>query len=333
MLVTGATGHVGVNLVRALLQEGRRVRVLMHEDRGGCLDGLDVERAQGDVLDPASLRRAVDGVEVVYHLAALISVLRRQDELVHRVNSIGPRNVVEACLDARVKRLVHFSSIHAFSAFPTTGVIDETRAPTGSEPGVPAYDRSKAAGEREIEAGITRGLDAVIVNPTSVLGPHDYRPSRMGATLLSLERREFPALVEGGFNFVDVRDVVSGALAAEQKGQTGHRYLLSGRWASLREIAEIVEKVSGARAPLFTFPMWAAALVAPLAEAFADARSEEARFTPASLHIVCHHRWITSRKAEAELGYRARPLHETIADTLAWLREAKPAKGRSSTHG
>lgn len=325
ILVTGATGHIGLNLVRALLEDGRRVRALVHQ-HGERLDGLDVERVHGDVLDPSSLRRAMEGAEVVYHLAALVSILQRDAPAVARLNVVGPRNIVAACLDAKVKRLVHFSSIHALSHLPVDGRVDETRALTTDADGAPPYDRSKAAGEREIQAGVARGLDAVVVNPSGVIGPWDYRPSAMGTALLELRRRALPAMIGGGFNFTDARDIARGALAAEARGRTGQRYLLAGNWASVRDIAGIVERVTGARPPRFTCPMWVAQAAAPFIEAVANVRGTEATFTRASLHALCNHRVISTEKAESELGYRARPLEATIRDTFAWFDDHAAGK-------
>src|SRR5437764_3023670 len=159
--VTGATGHVGANLVRTLLDGGRRVRALIHDGNRKGLEGLDVEFADGDLLDPASLVRAFDGCELVYHLAARISIAPGDDAAVHAVNADGTHNVVAACLTTGVRRLVHFSSIHALSPLPHELPIDETRALTSGA--VPPYDRSKAAAERSVLEGLDRGLDAIIV--------------------------------------------------------------------------------------------------------------------------------------------------------------------------
>ncbi|HEY7954220.1 MAG TPA: NAD-dependent epimerase/dehydratase family protein, partial [Polyangia bacterium] len=186
VVVTGAAGHIGGNLTRALIARGERPRVLVRSDRR-ALDGLDVEVVDGDVRDRASLERAFDGAERVFHLAAHISISPGEEELVEAINVRGVKNVVEACLARGVKRLIHFSSIHALASEPTGTPVDESRPLAADSP--LTYDRSKAGGEREVRAGIERGLDAVVVNPTGVIGPHDYRPSRMGEVFLSLYRR------------------------------------------------------------------------------------------------------------------------------------------------
>jgi dihydroflavonol-4-reductase len=325
--ITGASGHVGANLVRVLAARGLPLRLFVHEDERG-LAGLPstIERVSGDVRDPAALDRAFAGASTVYHLAARISLVEADEPEVAAVNVGGTRNVVEACRRAGVKRLVHFSSIHALSSEPVDVAIDEARPLTAADSHAPAYDRSKAAGEREVLDGVAAGLDAVIVNPTAVLGPLDFRPSHMGAVLLDLAARRLPGLVEGGFDWVDVRDVVDGAIAVAERGQRGERYLLSGARLSMRELAAVVAEVSGARAPRFVSPMWLAKLAAPAAARWATMTGKRPLFTPTSLRALCNHKMVSHAKAERELGYRPRPIRETIADTLAWFRSIEQAQ-------
>jgi len=320
VVVTGASGHVGGNLVRALLAAGRKVRCVVRNDTR-AIEGLDVERVRGDVFDPASLRAAFDGAEVVYHLAAKVSIEGDPDGIVHRTNVEGPRNVAAACLDARVKRLVHFSSIHAFVQRPFDELLDEDR-PLVEDPREMAYDRSKAAGQREVLDAVRRGLDAVIVHPTAILGPFDFKPSPVGQVLLDLYHRRLPALVAGGFDWVDVRDVVAGAMAAEQRGRTGRNYLLSGEWKSVAELAALAEEVTGVRPPRFVAPFWLARLGVPFLTAFARVTGRRPLYTSDSLHALESNRRISCDRAVAELGYTHRPLRETIADAYAWFREA-----------
>lgn len=320
VVVTGASGHVGGNLVRALLAAGRKLRCVVRDD-ARAIDGLDVERVRADVTDPASLRAAFDGAEVVYHLAAKISIEGDPDGIVHRTNVEGPRNVVAACLDAKVKRLVHFSSIHAFTQPPLLEHLDEGR-PLVDDPDEMAYDRSKAGGQREVLEGVRRGLDAVIVHPTAIMGPFDFKPSAVGQVLLDLYHRRLPSLVDGGFDWVDVRDVVAGALAAEQRGRTGRNYLLSGEWRGVAELARLAEDVTGVRAPRFVAPFWLARLGVPFMTGFARLTGRRPLYTADSLHALKSNRKISCERAATELGYSHRPLRETVADAYAWFREA-----------
>lgn len=318
--ITGASGHLGANLVRELLARGARVRALVHDDQRG-LEGLTLEKVSGDVTDPDAVRGLAHGAERFFHLAAKISLDPADAPLLQATNVGGPKAVVEACRQARVGRLVHVSSIHAYSSEPTHEPIEEER-PLASGPRLLAYDASKSAGEQVVREAIAAGLDAVIVNPTAVLGPNDFRPSHMGEVFLELYHRRLPGLVAGSFDWVDVRDVVAGALAAAERAPRGGRYLLGGHRATVKELATLVEAVTGKRRPRMVSPMWLARAVAPAAVLFAKLARKRPLFTPSSLKALRNHRDVSHARAERELGYTARPLEETVKDTFAWFETA-----------
>lgn len=314
--VTGATGHLGAHLVPLLLSHGHDVRALVF-DAPEILDGLDVETVEGSVLDPSALRRLMTGVEVVFHLAAVISVQGDPDGRVATTNVGGTRNVVEAAIECRVKRLVHVGSIHAFDLTRREGPIDET-SPRVGEKGA-AYDRSKNAGEKEIRRGMDRGLDAVIVNPTGILGPLDYRPSLMGRSLLDFYNRRIPTRIDGGFDWVDARDVAAGAVAAAERGRAGENYILSGAWRSITDVARVTERVTGVPVPRWKVSVAMARRCLPvtrLLSRFVDLPpvSEE------SLAALDANGEISSAKAREELGFATRPPEESIADAYACFR-------------
>lgn len=311
VVVTGASGHVGSNLVPELLRRGRRVRVVVHEHRGG-LEGLDVEQVRADVCDAASLRAAFDGAEVLFHLAAVISIDGDRGGRVPAVNVEGVANACRAALDAGIRRMVHFSSIHAFRQEPLDEPLDETRGQVADDGHYPIYDRTKARGERQVRAAIERGLDAVIVNPTAVIGPNDYEPSRIGRSFLDFAHRRLPALIPGGFDFVDVRDVVSSALAAEQQGRTGENYLLGGHPHSITELVGMFEQITGIRPPRFTAPLWAARLGVPFVMAWGRLTGQEPLYTRDALHALGGNQNVLHEKAARELGHAARPTLETV---------------------
>ncbi len=319
IVVTGATGHVGCNLIRALLNEGHRVRALVHNTTLG-IEGLDVETVHGDVLDFDSLVRAFDSAETVYHLAGYISLSPADRPLLEAVNVQGVRNVVEACRRSGVRRLVHFSSIHAIKDVPDQ-VVDESCDLVDS-PQAPPYDRSKAAGEREVLKGIEKGLDAIIISPTGVIGPHDYRPSHFGQALLYMAQGKLPALLEGGFNWVDVRDVVAATIQAEKQAPRGTKYLLSGHWVPVAEIGAMVAEITGVPAPGFVCPTWLALCGAPFLGIFDRLRGRQPLYTAMSIKSLQYHHHVSHEKATRELGYQPRPFRETLADTLQWFREA-----------
>jgi dihydroflavonol-4-reductase len=319
VVVTGATGHVGANLVRTLIAQGRPVRCLVHLN-SRPIDGLDVEKVDGDVSDPDSLYRAFQGADVVYHLAARLSLSMDDWPTLEAVNVEGTRHVIAACLRAGVGRLVYFSSIHALEQAPLSVPVDESR-PLVTSRRCPPYDRSKAAAEKVVRLAIEQGLDAIIINPTAIIGPHDYEPSYFGEALLRLARHNLPALVTGGFDWVDVRDVVSGAMFAEARAPQGAGYLLSGHWVSMCDIAAGVAEITGVPASRFVCPLWLARVGVPVIKGISRLNGRRPLYTDVSLRALQSNRRISHAKATRELGYLPRPFRETLFDTLRWFEE------------
>lgn len=319
VVVTGAAGHVGANLVRALRERGHAVRALVHRERRS-LRGLDVELVSGDIRDRGSLVRAFAGADVVYHAAAYISLTMGDWPRSYEINVLGTRNVVEACLDCGVRRLIYFSSIHALDIELTAGTVDES-CPLVDGPPHPPYDRSKAAAEIEVRQGAMRGLETVILNPTGIIGPLDYGPSHFGTALLLLARGRLPGLIAGGFDWVDVRDVAWAALQAAERAPAGAKYLISGHWVDVSDLAQAVSGFTGVRAPRFVSPLFLARLGAPFATLYSRLTRTTPIYTSVSLRALCRRFTVSCARAAADLGYRPRPFAETIVDTLAWFRE------------
>ena len=319
ILVTGATGHIGANLVRTLLERGDKVRVTVREDTR-ALEGLEVERVRADVLDAESLMRAFQGARLVYHLAAHVSILEDAGRL-REVNVDGTKNVVEACLKCKVERLVHACSIEALLRPGKPDPIDESTGPASGEP-TTAYGRTKAEGEQVVRAGIQRGLDAVIVYPTAVIGPYDFKPSFFGQFFLDFGRMRTPALVPGGFDLVDVRDVVAGLLAAAGQGRCGEGYLLSGDFMTVKQIAETAQECTGVPRPRLVIPYWLAYPAAALAPLYYRLAGQPPRFTRMAVRMLQDGRQISNRKAKSELGYSPRHPREAIRAAVAWFKES-----------
>ena len=317
IVITGASGLVGGNLVRALLAKGHPVRPLAHHDRR-ALEGLDVETISADLTDPDSLQQAFAGAKTVYHLASSISI--RMDNWVdlEQVNVTGTRNVVEACLRCGVEKLVYFGSIHAYQQEPFDQPLDEDR-PLLTDKRLPPYERSKAAAELIVRQAPDRGLATVIIIPTAILGPHDYRPSYIGQALQMLAGGHIPALVRGGYDWVDVRDVVDGAMQAERLGRSGSRYILSGHWRSLRDVARVTSEHMGNPAPRLVVPIWLASLFQPVMGKLAEINGSQPLYTKAMLGAMRSNRQISHARATRDLNYAPRPFEETVRDTLDWL--------------
>ncbi|MBK7270959.1 MAG: NAD-dependent epimerase/dehydratase family protein [Flavobacteriales bacterium] len=321
--VTGASGHVGSNLCPLLLAQGHRLRVLVHRKRDHLNDPA-CERVQGDLTDPDAMDRLVQGADAVYHLAARISIDSARDPLVQRVNVDGTRNVVEACVRHGVKRLVHFSSIHSYRAKPRTGTLDESRGPT--EELAPAYDRSKAAGDAIVlQAVREHGLNAVILAPTSVFGPNDHGPSLLGQAIADIHHGRIPLLAPGGYDFVDVRDVAQAAVHALTQGAAGEKFLLSGHYYSVKDLAAAIGQATGKKAVQRVAPAWLLFSLVPFFRAQAWLTHKPALLTREAIHALLEgHPRISCAKAERILSFHRRPFEESISETLAWL-EASPA--------
>jgi dihydroflavonol-4-reductase len=337
--ITGATGHVGAALTRLLLSRGHQVRALVRKDARG-LEGLDVEKIDGDVRSPESLTRAFRGADVVFHAAARISITRFDRGEVAETNIGGTRHVITACRETGVRRLVHFSSIEALDPLPLDAPLDEER-PFAEGRAASPYAVSKAQAEGEVRRAMAEGLEAVILNPTAIIGPWDFKPSLLGSALLSIASGRLPMLVDGGFDWVDVRDVAEAALAAAERAPAGSRYIVGGRWASMAELAKHVCSVTGARLPRLTCPFWIARAGAPLSAGFSRILGRTPLFTAYSLSVLRGNRTVSHDLAARDLDYRPRDLEESVADACAWFevngylrsRWAEAAGNRAASGG
>jgi len=316
--VTGASGHIGANLCRTLIEQGHHVKVLIN-NYSKSLDQLDVQVIKGNMLDANSLTNLISDSEIVIHLAATISINGRTDKDLLAINVEGTGNLLNCIREYPVRRLIHFSSIHAIVHEPIDSPLDETRE-LALEDHI-LYNKSKAISEKMVLEAAEDGIDAVIINPTSVVGPYDFRPSLMGKALLQIVNKKLPGLVTGGYDWVDVRDVVDGTIKAIDRGRSGQSYLLSGTWMSLPDLAKLIGNLTGDQPNWKIIPYWLAELGVPFLKAYARIRGSDPLYTRESLEILkTSHRMISSGKAKKELGYHSRPLEETIRDTLEWFR-------------
>lgn len=322
VVITGPTGHIGNVLVRELLKRGERVRalVLPGEDLTP-IQGLDIETMEGDVLDLDSLICAFEGADVVYHLAGVISIVPGEWDRLYKVNVVGTKNVIHACFTCGVRRLVYASSIHAF-AEPSPGITFDETSPFDPGKLSMEYDRSKAMATLEVLEAVEKGLDAVVVCPTGVMGPYDYRLSEMGRLIRDFSRKTLIGYVNGAYDFVDVRDVAKGIILACERGRSGESYILSGERITIPEIMSLLEELTGAPRPWLKFPVWfaefAAAIFTPL---YLLVTRKRPLLTTCSIQTLQRNSETTSQKATQELGYSARPLRQSIEDSINWLKQ------------
>ncbi len=317
-LVTGGGGRLGNVLVRRLVEDGQKVRVLEPGTLPESLAGLDIEFMSGSVLDTGDVARAADGVDVVYHLAAKIDLSPKKDPMMFTINVDGTRNVVDACL-SRGLRLVHTSSHHALVREPLDQPLTEDRPLALNEKC--EYHRSKAIGETIVLDACQRGLDAVIVNPGSMIGPHDYEPSMIGAVLIDLYFGRIPVLLEMLSDYVDVRDVADGMIAAAEKGRVGERYFLTGDVIPVMQMVSLYAELTGAKVPTRALPLWVGWVLLPFALAGSALTKKEPFITADMLRASVSNDEVSHDKAHRELGYTLRTLRESLADAVGWYRE------------
>ena len=321
-LVTGATGHVGNVLVRKLLERGEKVRALiLPGESRESIHGLDVEAVDGDILDFEALVKSMQGVRGVFHLAGVISIMPGPNAFVHNVNVEGTRNVLRAAKELSVGKLVYTSSIHAIERVEE-GMIDE-RVPYDMNNPYGAYDRSKAEATLDVLNAAHAGLEAVVVCPTGVIGPYDFRGSMMGAVIHDAAMSKPALYVDGAYDFVDVRDVADGLISAAENGKRGESYILSGQKISIRYLLETVREITGKNFFQMKVPFDLARFAALFTPMYYALAQTTPRFTPYSLEVLQSNSNISHAKATRELDYKPRPLYESISDAVRLFMEKK----------
>ncbi len=331
ILVTGAAGHVGANLLHRLLTDDREVRVLLRpESNNDAVDAIErathkkVERVFGDLRSPRDVDTAVRGCENIFHVAARVStVSEKPQELrdLYECNVLGTANILRSAGDFGVKRTVVTGSLSAVGF----DIDDPSRISDESMPFYPftqhlAYGRTKSLVEHEVLKAVVEGVDAVVATSCAVLGPWDYKPSRMGKTLIDFAHGKLKAYLPGGFDFVAVRDLVDGHILAMERGRAGQRYILSTEFATVDQLMDIFEEVSGRPRPKLRLPPGLMAGVAHvtsfLMSTFFPGKPQ--RFTPSAVRLLRMQRKADTTKAQVELGYKPTnirtAIHEAYAD-------------------
>lgn len=322
-LVTGASGFVGSAVARTLVGAGFRLRALVR--RGSPrfhLDGLDLEFVEGDIRDADSVRRAIAGARYVFHVAADYRLWARDRREIYAANVDGTRIVMREAIRAGVERVVYTSSVATLGLRPDGAPADESVALTEEE-GIGAYKRSKIAAERLVERMIaSEGLPAIIVNPSTPIGPRDVKPTPTGRIVVEAARGRIPGFVETGLNLVHVDDVAEGHFAALKRGIVGQRYILGGTNVVFADMLADIARLVGRKPPRLRIPRAAALPVAYAAEAMARFTGREPFATVDGIRMAAHRMFFTAAKAERDLGFRPRPYVQGLEDAIRWFRQA-----------
>jgi dihydroflavonol-4-reductase len=333
-LVTGASGFVGSHVARQLVEAGHSVRVLVrHNSNLRLLEGLRAERVEGDLRDAASLERAMKGVRHVFHVAADYRLWARNPAEIYESNVGGTRRLFEVCAREGVERIVYTSTV-ATIAVPAHGnMLPNENSQATLDQMIGHYKRSKFLAEQEAAKAAASGLPIVIVNPTTPVGPGDWKPTPTGRIVVDFLNGKMPAYVDTGLNLAPVEDVAAGHLLAAARGRIGERYILGGQNMTLKEILDALSVIAGLPAPRLKLPH-AIALAAGYAdELFSRLMGRDPQIPVEGVKMSRHRMFVVSDKAEKELGYKPGPVEAALERAVRWYRAEGYLKARGGKTG
>jgi len=314
-LVTGASGFVGWHVARTLVEAGYAVRALVRP--GSRVRELEVEPVTGDLRDPDSLRKAVGGCGLVFHVAADYRLWAKRPEELYESNAGGTRNLLEAARMAGVERVVYTSTVGCIG-IPPGGIGDEA-SPVGIEDMTGAYKRSKFLAEQAALEFAQGGLPVVIVNPTAPVGDHDVKPTPTGKIVLDFLKGAMPAFIDTGLNLVDVRDAAKGHLLAAEKGRPGERYILGCENLTLAEILSRLARLAGRKAPGIQLPYGVAYAAALVSTGWANLTGMEPRAPLDAVRMARKKMWVSHEKARRELGFEPGSVDGALGRAIEWF--------------
>jgi dihydroflavonol-4-reductase len=321
-LVTGATGFIGSHVLRLLLDRGDRVRVLVRSSsRKSNIEGLGCEVITGDLKDARSLQRCVQGCRRVYHVAADYRLWSRTPQEIYDNNVGGTRNLLSACCEAGVEKVVYTSTVGTIG-MRKDGLPANEDSPVSLDDMIGHYKRSKFMAEQVAHEFAASGLSVIIVNPTTPIGAGDLKPTPTGRIILDFIRGRLPAYVDTGLNIVGVRDVACGHLLAEEKGQVGERYILGGENWSLMEILESLAAICGKKMPRLPMP-WVVALLAGHLDNFiiGTLLRREPSIPLEGVLMARYKMYVSSDKARQQLGYDPSPAEQALREAVEYFRK------------
>lgn len=321
-LITGGSGHVGANLVRELIAQDYKVRCIDFDGDHRAFEGFDVELIKGSVTDVDSLDKAFEGADVVFHTAAIISLERKNKDLIRSVNVEGTKNVCHMSLKHNIQKLIHFSSVDAFIREPLEDPLLEDRSLVVDQKTVP-YDLSKADAQRIVLEYCERGLDASIIHPSGIFGPNDFKPSLFGQEFLNIAKGKRPYSINVGYDYVDVRDLCETAVNCIEKGVNKQNYIVGGNYMDFVYMAEVMAEVLGKKLMRGTLPFFTIYLSLPIYYLQSLFSNAPRAITFDSIHTIkVQNKNIPSQLAKDQLGHSPRSVEETITDTLKFFKES-----------
>lgn len=318
VLVTGASGFLGWHVARVLINRGFSVRALVRP--GSCVEGLPVERATGDLRDPASLERAAAGCGLLFHVAADYRLWSKNPSELYHSNVDGTRNLLDAARRAGVERVVYTSTVGCIG-IPHGGIGDETTPVTVSDM-VGDYKRSKFLAEQVALEFARDGFPVVIVNPTAPIGDHDVKPTPTGKIVLDFLNGDMPAFIDTGLNVVDVRDTAEGHLLACDRGRPGERYILGSENLTLEQILSQLAEITGRKPPRMKLPYAVAWCAGACSTAWAGLTGTPPRVPIEGVRMARKKMWVTHEKARRELGFEPGPASVALARAVRWFQES-----------
>lgn len=324
-LVTGASGFVGWHVARLLLERGHRVRALLRP--ASSVPELDLEIVRGDLRDPASLAHAVEGCELVFHVAADYRLWSRRSDEMYRSNVDGTRNMLAAAQTAGVGRMVYTSTVGCIGV-PDNGIGDESRPVSLGQMTGP-YKRSKFMAEQVALDFARSGFPVVIVNPTAPMGDHDFKPTPTGQIVADFVKGAMPAYIDTGLNVVNVRDVALGHVLACEHGRVGERYILGSENLTLGQILRQLAELTGRRAPTLELPYFVAYAAGAITTGLAYVTGIPPRAPLEAVRMAKKKMWVSHEKAARELGFSPCPARSALADAVQWFSARTPGDAKS----
>ena len=319
--VTGTTGFVGSHVARALARQGADLRLLVRGNSNTKnIDDLKAERVIGDLRDPASLEKGIAGCDVVFHVAADYRLWVRDPGEMYRANVDGTRAILEAARKNKVRRVVYTSSV-ATMGFTSNGQLADENSPVALDRMIGPYKRSKFMAEQVAIEAARAGQDVVVVNPTTPVGERDIKPTPTGRIVVDFLKRKFPAYVDTGLNLVDAGECALGHIAALEKGRSGERYILGGENLTLKQILDKLAAITGLPSPSIRVPYLLALATGVVDEVVTGRiRGKEPRATIDAVRMGRKKMFVTSTKAERELGWKCVPVDDALRRAVQWFR-------------